>query len=44
MRPADVFYLAGDSSKAKEILGWQPKTSFEEWVGKMISNDLELLR
>jgi GDPmannose 4,6-dehydratase len=44
MRPADVFYLAGDSSKAKEILGWQPKTSFEEWVGKMVSNDLELLR
>ena len=43
MRPADVFYLAGDSSKAKEILGWQPKTSFEEWVSKMVSNDLELL-
>ena len=43
MRPADVFYLAGDSSKAKEVLGWQPKTSFEKWVSKMVSNDLELL-
>ena len=43
MRPADVFYLAGDSSKAKEILGWQPKTSFEKWVSKMVDNDMKLL-
>ena len=43
MRPADVFYLAGDSSKAKEALGWQPKTSFEKWVSKMVDNDMKLL-
>ena len=44
MRPADVFYLRGDSSRAQEELGWKPKTSFEEMVRKMINNDLKLLR
>ena len=43
MRPADVFYLAGDSSKAKEVLGWKPKTSFEEMVSKMVANDIRRL-
>ena len=36
MRPADVFYLAGDSSKARSELGWKPKTSFETMIRKMI--------
>jgi GDPmannose 4,6-dehydratase len=41
MRPADVFYLAGDSSKAREVLGWKPKTSFEEMIHKMVQNDIK---
>ena len=43
MRPAEVDVLRGDSSKAQTELGWKPKTSFEELVGKMISNDIKLL-
>ena len=43
MRPADVFYLAGDSSKAREELGWKPFVTFEEMVSKMVENDVELL-
>ena len=43
MRPADVFYLAGDSSKAKSELGWKPKTSFDDMVERMVKNDIELL-
>lgn len=43
-RPAEVDYLRGDYSKAKSILGWRPKTPFVEWVGKMVQNDIQLLR
>ena len=42
-RPADVFYLAGDASKAKDELGWTPSTSFQEMVSKMVKNDIKLL-
>ena len=38
-RPADVFYLAGDASKANDELGWTPKTSLEEMVSRMVKND-----
>ncbi|MCL4418773.1 GDP-mannose 4,6-dehydratase [Patescibacteria group bacterium] len=41
MRPAEVDYLIGDASKAKKILGWQPKTSFKELVEIMVKADLE---
>ena len=41
MRPADVFYLRGDPSKAKEKLKWKPKTSFEEMIHKMVQNDIK---
>jgi len=41
MRPADVFYLAGDSSKAKSELGWTPTTSFQEMVSKMVKDDIK---
>ena len=41
-RPADVYYLAGDSSKATKVLGWKPKTSFKDLVKKMVRNDIKL--
>ena len=44
MRPAEVEYLRGDASKARETLGWKPKTSFEELVGKMVDNDIKKLK
>jgi GDPmannose 4,6-dehydratase len=43
MRPAEVDYLIGDSSKAKKILGWQPKTSFPQLVNMMVQADLKML-
>jgi len=43
MRPAEVAVLCGDSSKAREELGWKPKTSFDEMVSKMVANDIKLL-
>ena len=43
MRPADVFYLAGDFTKARDELGWIPTTPFQEMVSKMVSNDINLL-
>jgi GDPmannose 4,6-dehydratase len=42
-RPAEVDLLIGDASKAKKILGWQPKTSFAELVKIMVKADDELL-
>lgn len=42
-RPSEVDHLAGDFSKAKLKLGWQPKTRFDQLVGIMVSADLELL-
>jgi GDPmannose 4,6-dehydratase len=41
MRPAEVDYLIGDSSKAQKELGWKPKTSFKELVAMMVKSDLE---
>ena len=38
-RPNEVNYLCGDSSKAKKILGWKPKTTFKELVKIMIEAD-----
>jgi len=43
MRPAEVDVLCGDSSKAREKLGWKPNTSFEEMVNIMVKNDIHLL-
>jgi len=42
-RPADVFSVVGDFSKAKEMLNWRPTTNFEEIVRQMVNFDLELL-
>lgn len=41
-RPAEVDHLIGNSAKAKKILGWTPKTSFDELVSIMVKSDLEL--
>jgi len=43
MRPAEVPNLRGDFSKAKELLGWEPKVKFNELVRIMVENDLKLL-
>jgi GDPmannose 4,6-dehydratase len=43
MRPAEVDVLRGNFSKAKEKLGWVPKTSFVDLVKKMVDNDLKVL-
>lgn len=40
-RPAEVDLLVADPSKAKRILGWEPKTSFEEMIEIMVKADLE---
>ncbi|WP_334142447.1 GDP-mannose 4,6-dehydratase [Rhabdothermincola sp.] len=42
-RPAEVDLLVGDASKARAVLGWKPKTSFEELVHLMVDADLALL-
>ena len=43
LRPAEVEHLIGDASKAREKLGWEPRTSFEEMVRLMVDADIELL-
>jgi GDPmannose 4,6-dehydratase len=40
-RPAEVDLLLGDSSKARQKLGWQPKVTFEELVNMMVEADLK---
>ena len=42
-RPAEVNILLGDGTKAKEKLGWEPETSFEEMVQMMVDRDLEVV-
>jgi GDPmannose 4,6-dehydratase len=42
LRPAEVDLLIGDATKAREKLGWEPKTSFSQLVSLMVKNDLEL--
>ncbi|MFP5262040.1 MAG: GDP-mannose 4,6-dehydratase [Blastocatellia bacterium] len=39
-RPAEVDLLIGDSTRARKILGWQPKYSFQELVTEMVREDL----
>jgi len=38
-RPTEVEELIGDASKAKQILGWSPKISFDEIIKEMVDND-----
>jgi GDPmannose 4,6-dehydratase len=43
VRPAEVDHLIGDPTKAREDLGWEPRTSFEQLIRLMVDADLELL-
>ena len=43
VRPAEVDLLLGDPGKAKEKLGWQPRTTFAELVALMVEADLARL-
>jgi GDPmannose 4,6-dehydratase len=43
-RPAEIYELRGDASKAKRILGWSPKTSFSELVELMVKSDLAYIK
>ncbi len=42
LRPSEVDVLMGDYSKAKRLLGWQPRVTFPELVAMMVDADLEL--
>jgi len=43
-RPAEIEVLRGDATKAEKILGWTPKTTFEQLVRKMVRSDLALIQ
>jgi GDPmannose 4,6-dehydratase len=43
-RPAEVETLLGDSSKARDKLGWQPSTSFADLVSEMVAADLDIAK
>jgi len=44
IRPAEVYTLRGDASKARRVLQWSPKVSFPELVKMMVDADLERVR
>jgi GDPmannose 4,6-dehydratase len=44
VRPAEVDVLIGDYSKAKRVLGWEPRIRFKQLVEMMVDADLERLR
>ena len=43
-RPTEVDTLLGDSTLAREQLGWEPKIAFEDLVSEMVASDLELAK
>jgi GDPmannose 4,6-dehydratase len=42
LRPSEVDLLLGDATRARERLGWAPRTTFQELVKLMTDHDLEL--
>ena len=44
IRPAEVDFLCGDATKARQKLGWQPEVSFEELIRMMVESDLEAVQ
>jgi len=43
-RPHEVPYLLGDPSKAREVLGWEPKMTFKELAKKMFEEDHQMVK
>jgi len=43
-RPTEVDILLGDASKARRVLGWEPKVRFEQLVRLMVDADMRLLQ
>jgi GDPmannose 4,6-dehydratase len=43
-RPAEIYELRGDFSKARRKLGWEPTVSFKELIRTMVGADLEALK
>jgi GDPmannose 4,6-dehydratase len=43
-RPTEVDVLLGDASRAKKILNWKPKVTFDGLIDMMVANDLELAK
>ena len=43
-RPTEVDELIGDASKARQKLGWKPKTTFAQLVKEMVASDLNIAR
>lgn len=41
LHPAEVDYLRGDSSYARQELGWEPDVAFEQLVNMMVKEDLQ---
>jgi GDPmannose 4,6-dehydratase len=44
LRPSEVDALVGDATKARRVLGWAPRVSFDELVAMMVDADMELAR
>jgi len=40
-RPTEVEHLIGDASKARRLLGWEPRVTFKELVRIMVDADME---
>jgi GDPmannose 4,6-dehydratase len=43
-RPAEVDLLVGDASRAREMIGWEPRMTFQQLMQTMVDTDLEKLR
>jgi GDPmannose 4,6-dehydratase len=44
VRPPEATPPVGDPSRARDVLGWEPETSFEQLIGEMVDADLAALR
>jgi GDPmannose 4,6-dehydratase len=44
VRPPETTVLVGDPSRARDVLGWEPRVAFEDLVREMVEADLEVLR
>lgn len=44
IRPAEIYDLRGNYDKAKKVLGWKPKTTFEELVQIMVDSEINKIK